>query len=595
MQAYQIPLKGASDASNILFTVSRDTGVGLDTVSQSLARARAAMGAAAPPLATMGGLMLDLTQHGETGRQAISTLTSAFTGIISPTAAVTAAQAAMGVSFINAKTGGLDPMSQIFSELQPKLAGMSPTMAAATLKTLGFGSASAKLAETIQAGPAVLDKYTASVTAAGAAHDAAAKQADTMKGELEKLKSGAGDLMTELGTVLVPALTAVVGALLSVATWVGTVIPVIAKFVTGVVNSAIVKTIFTDIATAVGKAIAFISSVIGTVTSWIKDHWTQISTDTASAWAVISNILTVAWNIISKIIQFAVAVIVPLLQTTWSIISTAVSVAWNIISTIIGTAITVIIAVISTIVKIISFLVGVWQTVTSDVSNFIGGVVNFFIALPGRIMGAISGIYNTVGGFLSGVWSHISTDVGIAIGDVVNWFLGMPGKIVGALGNLGNLLFNIGASIIGGLLNGIKSALNDVKNFVSGIAGKIMSWKGPLDYDATILVPHGNAIMAGLVAGIQQGLNGPVKAALGQVTSTIAGTSFVSPMSLGAGNLAAAGGGGFGGIGGAGGSAPVQITYNIPVTGDMSPQTVLYLKQQLQQHDQELITKLGAA
>jgi hypothetical protein len=66
-------------------------------------------------------------------------------------------------------------------------------------------------------------------------------------------------------------------------------------------------------------------------------------------------------------------------------------------------------------------------------------------------------------------------------------------------------------------------------------------------------------------------------------------------MSLGAGNLAAAGGGGFGGIGGAGGSAPVQITYNIPVTGDMSPQTVLYLKQQLQQHDQELITKLGAA
>jgi phage-related protein len=562
----------------------------------------------------MGGLMLDLTQHGETGRQAISSLTSAFTGIISPTAAVTAAQQSMGLSFINAKTGGLDPLKQILTELQPVLAGHSAAEDAATLKTLGFGAASTKLAETFAAGPAVLQKYTDEVTKAGSAQDAAAKQASTMKGELDKLKSGAGDLMTELGTVLVPVLTKVVGGLLDFANAISTHIPLIQKIIGVIGQWALVlagpigwlvllyihmagfrAAVADFVSVAVGdfgKAIAFIKQIVGDVTSWISAHWTQIVDDAQIAWNIVSTFIKIAWQVISTIISVALAVIVPILEVAWSVIYNAVTIAWTLISTIIGTAITVIIAVIKTIVAIVTFLVGVWQTVTSDVSGFIGGVVKFFSDLPGKIMGAISGIYSTVGGFLKGVWNTVSSDVGTAIGNVVTWFTGLPGKIKNALSGALTWLFDIGKNIITGLLNGIKSAMNDVKNFVTGIAGSIMSWKGPLDYDATILIPHGNAIMAGLVAGIQQGLNGPVKAALGQVTSTIAGTS-LSPMSLGAGNLAVAGGGG-GGIGGAASGRQINITYNIPVTGDMSPQTALYVRQQFDQHDQQLITTLNA-
>ena len=343
---------------------------------------------------------------------------------------------------------------------------------------------------------------------------------------------------------------------------------------------------------AFADAISFAKQIVGDVTSWIKAHWTQIVDDAQIAWNIVSTFIKIAWQVISTIISVALAVIVPILEVAWSVIYNAVTIAWTLISTAIGTAITVIIAVVGTIVSIISFLTGVWQTVTSDVSGFIGGVVAFFTGLPGNITNAISGIYSTVGGFLKGVWNTITSDVGTAIGDVVTWFTKLPGKIKDAIGDAGTMLFNIGKNIITGLLNGIKSAMNDVKNFVSGIAGSIMSWKGPLDYDATILIPHGNAIMAGLVAGIQQGLNGPVKAALGQVTSAIAGTSF-SPMSLGAGNLAVAGGGVAGAAGSAGGRQ-INIVYNIPVTGDMSPQTALYVKQQLLQHDQQLITTLNA-
>src|ERR1039458_9964607 len=159
MQAFGIPLSGTTQATNDLFNAARLTGQSVDTFSAGIDKARASMGAAAPPLSALSGLVVDLAAHGETGRQAISALNSAFTGIITPTAAVTAAQQALGVSFLNAKTKALDPLSQILTELQPKLAGLSPVMAAAELKTLGFGSASVKLAETIQAGPAALAAY----------------------------------------------------------------------------------------------------------------------------------------------------------------------------------------------------------------------------------------------------------------------------------------------------------------------------------------------------------------------------------------------------------------------------------------------------
>jgi TP901 family phage tail tape measure protein len=570
MQAYQIPLKGASDASNILFNVSRGTGVGLDTVSQSLARAKAAMGAAAPPLSTMGGLMLDLTQHGETGRQAISALTSAFTGVISPTAAVTAAQQAMGLSFINAKTGGLDPMSQILTELAPVLKGHSAAEDAATLKTLGFGAASTKLAETFAAGPAVLDKYTASVTAAGSAHDAAAKQAATLKGQVDILKSGFGDLATNLGSVLVPILTKVISAVTSVAEYfeknrtaalaLGIGVGLLAAGLTAMVTILLATKVATMAQAAATSVVAIAQGV-----------WNGITTvATGLQWLFNAALLA---NPIALVILAIVAIIAigVLLITHWTQVVAIAQTVWKDVS---------------------GFFTSMWHDVSSAVGNLVGDVVGFFAGLYTKIQNALSGAVtwlvttggNIVTGLLNGVKNIWTT--------VNNWFNGLALTVQGWLGGAGTWLFNIGKSIITGLLNGIKSAINDVKNFVSGIAGSIMSWKGPLDYDATILIPHGNAIMAGLVAGIQQGLNGPVKAALGQVTSTIAGTS-LSPMSLGAGNLAVAGGGG-GGIGGAASGRQINITYNIPVTGDMSPQTALYVRQQFDQHDQQLITTLNA-
>jgi TP901 family phage tail tape measure protein len=533
MLAYQQPLKDAAATSNILFSASRLTGTSVDALTQSMVRVRAQMGAAAPPIGAMSGLLVDLTKHGETGRQALTTLGSAFTGIINPTAAVTAAQKAAGVSFTDA-TGKLLPLKTIFAELQPILAGHSAATNAATLKTLGFGSASIKLAETMMAGPAVLSKYTDEVTKNGAAHAAAQKQAATFAHQMDLLKASLSDAATMIGQKLLPVVmgivTAVMPVLKNVLDWIGANTSLVTKlglvagavaalvlgvttfgFIAGKVTA--ITTLFggaqatsavgTDTATgandalnasllanpmvwvivgivaliaafvllythvtgfkdavdafvslvkgAFADAITFAKGIVADVTTWISAHWDQIQADATAVWAVVSAIISVAWTVISSVIKVALTILVAYLGVEWDIISTAVKVAWDIVSTVIGTAITLIIATVKTIVAIVEFLVGVWKTVTSDVSGFISGVVNFFSGLPGKVIGFVKTMGSTVVSTLKGFWTTVTSDVGGMIGGIVTWFAGLPAKI-------GSALSSLGSSVLGD----IKSALNNL-------------------------------------------------------------------------------------------------------------------------------------
>jgi phage-related protein len=86
--------------------------------------------------------------------------------------------------------------------------------------------------------------------------------------------------------------------------------------------------------------------------------------------------------------------------------------------------------------------------------------------------------------------------------NVLNWFKQLPGRIVSALGNLSGLLVNAGESLMKGLLHGIASGFDSVRHFVAHIADDIASLKGPLPKDRVLLVPHGQAIMTGLLSGL---------------------------------------------------------------------------------------------
>jgi len=113
--------------------------------------------------------------------------------------------------------------------------------------------------------------------------------------------------------------------------------------------------------------------------------------------------------------------------------------------------------------------------------------------------------------------------------------------VTGIFANAGTWLYNAGVAILGGLFRGITERFRDVQNFIGGIGSWISEHKGPLSYDATLLTPHGGAIMDSLRAGLT-GKIGALRETLDKVTGTIADTRFTAP-SIGGLALAGVGAG----------------------------------------------------
>jgi TP901 family phage tail tape measure protein len=134
-------------------------------------------------------------------------------------------------------------------------------------------------------------------------------------------------------------------------------------------------------------------------------------------------------------------------------------------------------------------------------------------ALP-AIVGQITKWQMAFVGWVAGAAKDLLGKLGGLLVNIVGWAASVPGRIVSGLGDLGSTLFQAGGSLMSGLLNGIKSSFESVKSFVSTIAPVLALIKGPLSYDRTLLVPHGNALMAGLNEGLMDGF-GQVQANVG--------------------------------------------------------------------------------
>jgi hypothetical protein len=207
-----------------------------------------------------------------------------------------------------------------------------------------------------------------------------------------------------------------------------------------------------------------------------------------------------------------------------------------------------------------SGLIGAVNAIKTAVENGMGDVPGLVVgafnravaAIRGRVDDAVSAATAVGRGILNGVENGIAgivTGVETAANGVMAAVRSLPGRIVAALGNLSRLLYNAGVQIIQGLLDGLTSKLDEVEHLAASIAGKIAKLKGPLEYDRKLLVPHGEAIIGGLKAGMEAGMGGLLRSVSG-IAPTVSAT--VAP------------GGGGGGSGDAGG---FTININAPVFG----------------------------
>src|ERR1039458_1225188 len=216
--AFHQPISAATEDINILYKGGVLTGMGVEGLSASIAKFAAGLGAVKPPLSGMVGLIDDLVAHGETGRKAVSAITTGMTGLVVPTAAATKAQKEYNVTVVDAQ-GKMLPLTYIIGELQRATDGMGTQQALATLKALGLGTASLKLLDTIRSGPAALQAYTDAVSKHGAAALAAQKSTANLDDEFKKAKAAVEDLVTEFGQKLLPVITTVISKVAEVVQW----------------------------------------------------------------------------------------------------------------------------------------------------------------------------------------------------------------------------------------------------------------------------------------------------------------------------------------------------------------------------------------
>jgi TP901 family phage tail tape measure protein len=478
MIAYNLPLKDAADATNLLVNASIDLNQPISSLTGVIDKLHGKLGEASPSLKDVTGLMVDLASNGVPARLVVSDLSSAITSLILPSKNGAKEIGALHLAVLNSH-GAFVGMDSIIAQLYPKFQKLTPAQQLYTAALLFGKPAAAAMVSIIDKGPAAFDALTKSLDKTGSAQAIATTKTDTLAGAWSKFTSAISDVLTVVGSAVLPALTAFVKG----------IIPVVSSIV-GWVTS------LHGLWAVMGTVMGDIKTVVADVTAWIILHWNQISGTTLTIFGVIARVISIAWTLITTTIKVALGIIIPIVTVAWNGIAAATKLAWSVITGIIHVAIVTITAIVAAVNAIIGILAAIWNTVTTAVKNFVTGVVNFFKALPGNI--------------------------------------------VGALGNLGKLLFNAGKAVLQGFLDGLMWIWNHITGFIGNIANWISQHKGPLSADAALLYPHGQAIMSGLNAGLQSGIP-PVLKTLAGLSGSM-GVS-IGGLSPGRGSAVALGGG----------------------------------------------------
>lgn len=241
--------------------------------------------------------------------------------------------------------------------------------------------------------------------------------------------------------------------------------------------STFFSTIWNAIVTVASATWQGIVTVVTTVVTQIKSVWQGIVAFFTTLWTGIVTVATTIWSMIVAVVTTVVAAV----QAAWSGFSAFMSALWS------G-----IVAVTSAVWNgIVSVISAVWSTITSVISGAVSAVRSVTSAGFNAARTAVSTVMNAMKAVISTIWNDIKSlfRAGVNfIKSVVHVDLSAQGR-----------------AIMQSFFNGLKSVWNSIKSFVSGIAGWIKSHKGPISYDAKLLIPAGQAIMQGLNNGLIAG------------------------------------------------------------------------------------------
>jgi phage-related protein len=548
MQAFGLNAAQAASTSDILFTASEATGQSVEGLGGALDKVKSKLGGMSPPVGQLAGLLVDMTDHGETGRAAMSSLSTTFTDFLKPAADVATAtnnlkvatdalpaslqglaqqyasgamtstqltaaedamssqqdvlfgkftaasnametandaQAKMGIS-ATTSTGQLKPLGDIIGQLQTQIKGMSTGQAIAQLTADGFSSASAKLVKTIHGGRVAYDAATAAVQRTNAAHEAAEKQAKTLDHQLEALKAGLEDEGVKIGSVLIPKLEELGKDVMDVVGFFEQH-KTIAEALAVVIAGVLTTAVATWTVGLVASGVAALAAIAPTTAFG--------AAAAAAAIAIDGAMLPIAAIIVGlAVLGVAIYELVEHWSSVWGAIKEGAEDAWH-------------------------FLDGIWQGIEGDMSSAWASIKDFlstawhaivtvfedtdpalYIATHWhQVLADAQSIWAAITGFFSSAWSAITAIFTTAVTTVENFLRTAWSAITADVTNFVNTVETFFRNMWSTVTNTVTSGIDSVVGFFEQLPSRVVTGVGNIAGDVAGI---GSSAISGILSGV---------------------------------------------------------------------------------------------